>query len=131
MRGGGHTIADYKTARYTPGQETLLPIYHAQLNGYAYLGNRLGLSPVSKIVLVYMEPVTDPATASLPQSVNGQGFIMSLAARIVEVPLEPDKLIPTLLHKASTLHKLPSPPPSTKDCKDCPILSDMFRAISS
>jgi hypothetical protein len=131
MRDGGYTIADYKTARYTPGQETLMPIYQAQLNGYAYLGNRLGLSPVSKIALIYMEPVTDQVTASLPQSVNGQGFILPLAAKVVPVPLDPDNTITPLLQQAAALHKTPSPPPSTKDCRDCQSLSDMFRALQS
>jgi len=131
LRDGSYAIVDYKTARYTPGQEKMLPQYHAQLNGYAYLGNRLGFFPVSKIALVYMEPVTDQATASLPQSVNDKGFILSLAAKVVPVELEPDKVIPMLLQQASALYKLPSLPTSSKNCKDCQALSDMFRAISS
>ncbi len=131
MHDGGYVIADYKTARYTAGQDSLHPIYPPQLYGYAYLGNRLGFFPVSKIALVYMEPVTDQATASLPQSVNDKGFILSLAAKVVPAELEPDKVIPMLLQQASALYKLPSLPTSSKNCKDCQALSDMFRAISS
>ena len=48
MRDGSYTIVDYKTAKYTPGQERLLPIYRAQLNGYAFLGNRLDLGPLPR-----------------------------------------------------------------------------------
>ena len=38
MADGSHTIVDYKTAKYTPGQEKMLSVYEAQLNGYAYIG---------------------------------------------------------------------------------------------
>ena len=34
---GKIVIVDYKTARYTAGQDELLPIYEIQLNGYAYI----------------------------------------------------------------------------------------------
>jgi len=82
MRDGSYTIVDYKTAKYTPGQEKLLPLYRAQLNGYAYLGNRLNLNPVSQLALVYMEPVTDQDTAATPEVVDGRGFVMALSATV-------------------------------------------------
>jgi ATP-dependent exoDNAse (exonuclease V) beta subunit len=37
MKDVSYTIVDYKTAKYTKGQAALLPIYRAQLNGYAYI----------------------------------------------------------------------------------------------
>ena len=63
MADGSHTIVDYKTAKYTPGQEKMQAVYEAQLNGYAYIGERLALAPVSQLALIYMEPVTDAQTA--------------------------------------------------------------------
>ena len=119
MRDGSHTIVDYKTAKYTPGQEALLPIYIGQLNGYAYIGDRLELHPVSQLALVYMEPVTDAATAASPEVVDGDGFTMNLAATIVPVPLDPEGMISRLLARARAAHDAAEPPDSTPGCKDC------------
>jgi hypothetical protein len=125
MADGSYTIIDYKTARYTQGQDKLMPIYEAQLNGYAYLGNRLDFSPVAKIALIYMEPLTSIDIASSPNSVNGKGFLLSLAATIVPVALKPDQVIPPLLRQASALHRMSSPPASLEGCGDCQAVAQM------
>jgi hypothetical protein len=119
MRDGSYTIVDYKTARYTPNQEALLPVYIAQLNGYAYIANRLELGPVSQLALVYMEPVTDPASAAAPEHVDSRGFSMALSATVVSVPLDPDGMIPRLLARAKALYDLAHPPQVTPGCQDC------------
>ena len=119
MRDGSHTIVDYKTAKYTPGQETLLPIYISQLNGYAYIGNRLELRPVSQLALVYMEPVTDAATAASPEVVSDAGFTMGLSATVVPVKLDPEGTIPGLLARARAAHDAGEPPNATSGCKEC------------
>ncbi|MCZ6865926.1 MAG: PD-(D/E)XK nuclease family protein [Chloroflexi bacterium] len=119
MRDGSYTIVDYKTAKYTPGQERLLPIYRAQLNGYALLGNRLDLGPVTQIALVYMEPVTDQDTAALPEMVNGRGFTLGLSATVVPVDLDPDGMIPRLMRRAKEVYDLAAPPEPGDACKDC------------
>ena len=119
MRDGSYTIVDYKTAKYTPGQEKLLPIYRVQLNGYAFLGNRLGLGPVSQVALIYMEPVTDEDAAASPSVVDGRGFIMALSATVVPVKLEPDEIIPRLMRQAKEIYDLPLPPGPDPRCKDC------------
>ncbi|MBN1644072.1 MAG: hypothetical protein JW856_04575 [Dehalococcoidales bacterium] len=37
---GSYIIADYKTARFTPAQDKLLPMYQVQLNSYASIGEQ-------------------------------------------------------------------------------------------
>ncbi|MGC8479704.1 MAG: PD-(D/E)XK nuclease family protein [Candidatus Micrarchaeia archaeon] len=49
-------IFNYKTARYTEGQDKLLSIYKVQLNAYAYIIEKLELGTVSSLYLVYFEP---------------------------------------------------------------------------
>src|SRR6267154_2416329 len=56
-RGNGLAILDYKTARYTETQDELLPIYHAQLNCYAVISERIGLGETRWAGLAYYEPV--------------------------------------------------------------------------
>jgi len=51
-------IPDYKTARYTDGQDKLLPIYRGQLNAYRWLWAGMG-AEVRALPLIYCEPLTD------------------------------------------------------------------------
>jgi hypothetical protein len=46
-----YIIADYKTARFTPTQDSLLPMYEIQLNSYALIGEQYGLKPVTDLAL--------------------------------------------------------------------------------
>lgn len=119
MRGGSHTIVDYKTAKYTPGQEKLFDVYEAQLNGYAFIGNRMGFSPVNQLTLIYMEPISDSQTVQRPDVIDDTGFWMQLKATVVKVEIKPDSLIPTLLQKARKIHDMDRPPVGRSDCNDC------------
>ena len=42
----GIWIGDYKTARFTDTQDTLAPMYEAQLNGYVLIAEKIGLGSV-------------------------------------------------------------------------------------
>ena len=129
MADGSHTIVDYKTSKYTPGQAALINGYEAQLNAYAYIGQRLGLAPVSRLALVYMEPITDEGTAKMPHIVDDVGFAMGLGATVVPVKLRPDELIPPLLRKALAISDMESPPSGLPDCKDCQAVGTLVRAV--
>ena len=91
---GSYAIVDYKTTRYNPAYRSMFRAYRAQLNTYAYIAERVGLSPVSRLSLVYMEPATGEETAQEPKLVHGQGFSMDFHARVVPVDPEPERLIP-------------------------------------
>ena len=64
------------------------------MNAYAYIGERLSLSPVSRLAMMYMEPLTDEQTAGNPNLVDDEGFSMGFKANVVEVAVRPDELIP-------------------------------------
>ncbi|MSQ13599.1 MAG: hypothetical protein EXR47_05645 [Dehalococcoidia bacterium] len=129
LRDGSYAIVDYKTARYTPGQERMLPQYHAQLNGYAFIGNRLGLGPVSKLALVYMEPVTTGEPVQQAEVVDEAGFRLNLSATVVPVPLQPDTLIPPLLERARQLFATPRCPPGKDGCPNCAALAGLVASL--
>ena len=127
---GSHAIVDYKTSRYNPGNQGVFRIYRAQLNAYAWIGERLGLSPVSRLALVYMEPPAANGTEDTPEPVDADGFVMGFRARVVEVDLAPDRLIPPLLRHAASIHALPAAPEARRGCRDCTALDGLLAALS-
>jgi hypothetical protein len=131
MSDGSYTIVDYKTARHTKSQRGMLPWYRVQLNAYAYIGERLGFSPVSRLALVYMEPSTDEKTARDPRLVDELGFSMGFQASIVDVDLRPEELILPLLRKVREVGDMEGPPEGRPGCRDCDALHTLNEALGS
>jgi len=128
-RDGSYLIVDYKTAKFTGGQDRLLPMYEVQLNAYAAIGERSGLvAPVSGLALIYMEPVTHEQAASDAGNQRPDGFAMGFAAHIHPVALEPD-VIPTLLKRVAELVSLENPPAGRPGCEDCARLSGLLELL--
>ena len=130
MQDGSHTIIDYKTAKFTEYQDDLFPMYEAQLNAYAYIGERLDLKPVSKLALVYTEPVTGAAAAADDSNLTPEGFRMGFRARILEVEINPD-LVSRLLKTAASILQSASPSAGIDGCKDCAALASLLRLASA
>ncbi len=65
--------------KYTSAQDKLIPLYEAQLNGYALIGAERGLQPVVGLALIYMEPVTHNDAAKDDKNLRDDGFAMGLA----------------------------------------------------
>lgn len=130
MRDKTYTIVDYKTAKYTTDQEDMMPVYETQLNAYAYIGERNALSPVGRLALVYMEPVTDNDTAAKPRAVSKLGFRMEMTATIVDVENRADKLIPPLLRRVRRVFDMLACPPEGQGCKDCATLAELAQLIT-
>ena len=129
MSDGSFTIVDYKTARYTDAQRGMFREYEVQLNAYAYIGERLDLSPVRKLALVYMEPQTDEDTAHRPEAVDATGFSMGFRATVVPVDLKPEQYIPGLLEHARKVFELEAPPPKGEECGNCAALSSLLTQL--
>ncbi|UCB52048.1 MAG: PD-(D/E)XK nuclease family protein [Candidatus Zixiibacteriota bacterium] len=123
---GSHIVVDYKTAKFTKAQDSLLPLYEVQLNAYAYLGERQGFNPVSGLALVYMEPQTDLTLDQLDTLVKEEGFLMAFDGHVLEVSLQADKVIPPLLKEVRRIHDLESPPLSNEGCRDCQLLEGLI-----
>lgn len=124
MEDGSLHIVDYKTARLTPGQSEYLPIYEVQLNAYAYLAERIGLSPVRALSLIYMEPNGERDAGS------DAGPAMPFEAKRVPVNLRPDELIPPLLATARHTFDLAQPPTSKEACRDCALLDELLLGLA-
>lgn len=126
---GSYLIADYKTAKYTGRQDSLMPMYKVQLNAYAAIGEQRGLSPVSGLALIYMEPVTH--SDAVVDSINHRddGFAMGFAAYIHAVEVDSSS-IPSLLARVREIYELPSVPMGCIGCSDCQIMQRIFQIVS-
>lgn len=123
MADGSYHIVDYKTAKLTAGQAEYFPIYEVQLNAYAYLAERIGLSPVRGLSLIYMEPNAD-------QDAGGTaGPALPFKATRVPVDLKPDVLIPPLLEATRRSYDLTLPPTPTEGCEDCTRLDELVDGL--
>ena len=131
LHDGSYVIVDYKTSRYTPAQQGMFKNYEVQLNAYALIAERLAISPVSKLALVYMEPATDKETAQEPGLVDHQGFTMGFRAKIVEVELKQAMLLPPLLRKARSIWDMDTPPAGSTECKDCAALNGLLGSLGA
>ena len=130
LRDGSHVIVDYKTAKYTGAQDSLFPLYAAQLNAYALISEQCGPQPVSALALVYMEPVTDQAAAQADANHRSDGFAMGFAANIHPVTLNPGMVRP-LLRKAHEVYAAKAAPMRRTGCSDCNLLDELTSALQS
>jgi hypothetical protein len=125
MDDDSHLIVDYKTAKFTPHQDALFPMYEVQLNAYAVIGEQKGFSPVSGLALVYTEPVTEDATAAKDSNQSDSGFLMEFRAHFERVKLQP-KRIPPLLAQVREISDRKRPPAARTGCKDCALLEGLL-----
>ncbi len=127
---GSHYILDYKTAKFTKAQDSLLPLYEIQLNAYAYIGKRCGFDPISGLALVYMEPQTDLNQELLDSFIREEGFLMGFEGHVLQLKLEAEVRIPPLLKEVRRIFDLESPPPGNEECRDCKLLSQLIETAT-
>ncbi len=117
-------ILDLKTARFSDHQDSLLPMYRVQLNGYALIAESLGMGTVDALGLVYGEPPPNDANQGLDALVSDVGFSMPYKA--TAMPIELDRaLIPPLLRKAKDILEMESAPEGREGCKECRLVGEM------
>ena len=108
IKDNGYHIIDYKTAKFTQRQDELYPLYEVQLNCYAYLAEKYGYKPVTKLSLVYCQPNKDLE--------NDKDFKLGFETYTLEVNLDLD-IIPGLLLRAREILNQSKPPQAYHNCK--------------
>jgi hypothetical protein len=126
---GSYAILDYKTAKFTGNQDELMPMYDVQLNAYAYIGERTCFKPVSRLMLIYYEPVTEIKDGEVDEVVDGKGFRMAFVGKPVDIPKDTGK-IPKLLKKVRRIVDLPKPPKGVEECGDCEAVDELVALLS-
>ena len=105
---GSYHIVDYKTAKITRNQDELFPLYETQLNCYAFLAQRYGLEPVTRLSLIYCEPNEELDC--------DEDFKLSFKTCSVDVALNLEGIF-TLLINARKILDQPKPPFARDNCK--------------
>ena len=125
---GTLAILDYKTSRITKNADALAPIYHTQLNAYAYIAEAQGRGKVTSLALIYCEPQTKLEVTTQIDMIRPTAFLMpfKIAIRPVDVRLEE---IPKLLARADKIYSLERAPDLTEDCKDCAAFEDVAEKL--
>jgi len=108
LKDSSHHIVDYKTAKFTPKQDSLFPMYEVQLNAYAYAAPHHGFHPVSRLSLIYCEPQENLD--------NDLDFKLSFTTHVSEVDLK-QNIVPMLLKKAREIIDSKYPPEAILECK--------------
>ncbi|MBU4351138.1 PD-(D/E)XK nuclease family protein [Patescibacteria group bacterium] len=108
LEDNSYHIVDYKTAKFTDRQDELFPMYKVQLNAYAFLAEKYGLKPVSKLSLVYCQPKEELE--------NCQEFKLSFDIYQLAVELDLE-MVGYLLKKAREIVSLTEPPVPAHNCK--------------
>ncbi len=129
MADGTYTIADYKTAKFTENQDSLLPVYVTQLNSYALIAEAVGIAPISGLALIYFDPVTDDTAACAERHRLENGLGMSFSAHVKKITLDPSSIKP-LLAEARRIFDLESPPIGRIGCTDCNGVDQMKKLMS-
>ena len=119
LAGDSYLIADYKTSRYNPERFYTLRSYEIQLNAYAWIAESAGFSPVNRLALVFMEPVSDIEHAKSPHSIVCRGIQLRFNARIVPVKRRPESIVPPILEKVRSVANMSMPPAPRSGCRDC------------
>lgn len=121
-------IWDYKTSKFTAAQDSLLPLYKAQLNSYAHIAQKIGLSPVSGVGLIYYEPITDIVEITeeeLRELVLEDRFKMEFSAHMLEVELEPEGVVKPLMREVRRLGEMEEALEAREGCQDCRKLEEL------
>ena len=125
---GSYFIIDYKTAKYTGTQDHLIPMYEIQLNGYAFIAEQIGISPVSGLSLLYYEPATNIESSSIDLYILDSGFSMEFFGKVINIELDPTRVI-DLLQKAKALYDSESSPLGRDDCESCNLIDNLSLII--
>jgi hypothetical protein len=123
----GVTILDYKTARHTPTQEELTPMYEVQLNCYGVIAEKIGFGRVWGLGILYYQPLTELRDLDCESLIRDDRFFLQFSPKLKPVNIEPD-ILPPLLNRVREICDNAECPKGRPDCRDCNSLEGILRA---
>ena len=120
-------LGDYKTARYSSGQDRLLPLYRMQLLAYAFLLVKSGYKKPDAAALFYFQPPSDPTAPELRARTEKDGFVLPLSIEVVDIDLGNFKPITDLLGQARKIYDSEESPEGREKCWECMRMDRYFR----
>lgn len=118
LEDGTILIADYKVARLTGAQESIFPLYEAQLNAYAYLMGKRGEN-VSSLALIYLQPQRYRENPDFSVEICREKFTLHFDWTVKFVKKWDEGELETLVLKAGEILSLSAPPPGRDNCSGC------------
>lgn len=117
-------VIDFKSAYFDHGQQAILPLYAAQVNGYADIIEWHGTGKVNMLQLIYMQPVIDLQGNDYLTRQKWSGYYLAFKPNPVPIARE-EGLTLRLLAEFRSLADMPHPPKGNPECKDCALLDQM------
>jgi CRISPR/Cas system-associated exonuclease Cas4 (RecB family) len=116
---GSVSPVDYKTARFSNGQDALKPLYEAQLDAYSFLLEVKCRLTSDRGALVYFEPKGEAVT------LTKEGFTQPWIVHVVGIEVSGERT-KELLARARDIYDLDIPPDSRAECPDCDLLQKVL-----
>jgi len=129
MKDGRFFIIDYKTAKFTNTQDSLLPMYVVQLNSYAYIFEKIGMGEIGGLGLVYYEPQGNAPTVSFDTVLLEDGFDIPFRAHLKKIKLDSKKVVLPLLKVVRKYAEMEKVPKGRRGCEDCEVVERMIDSI--
>ena len=132
MPDGEDAVIDQKTAYFKDGNDPLRPMYEVQLNAYAYLANRVhpAFQKVTRAGFAYFEGQTEVHGANPIDSISESGQLVEFSAKIAEIEIDPENIIPPLLEEVSELLSQDEIPPDSAECNNCAMLAQYLEIVA-
>ena len=130
LRDGTYHVIDYKTARLSAAQDSMLPRYEVQLNAYSYISARIGIAPVEALTLLYLDPDTDLASSPQWLRRSHDDFLLGFTPKVKSVEIRPDSFIEDLLTQAASIHRLSIPPTPAGSCHNCTAVVNLVQLVT-
>ncbi|MGC8515230.1 MAG: PD-(D/E)XK nuclease family protein [Thermoplasmata archaeon] len=126
-----YTVADYKTARFTEAQRSMLPIYEAQVRAYAAMAKEAGLKPINSLLLIYLEPLTgdDSIADDIDRNPPGSGQLNLRLQPFTHSIKQNEFQVIRLLESADRILQLSEPPEPYDGCLNCRALKNLNELI--
>lgn len=126
---GSLCVVDYKTAKYKGADDPFMPVYEAQLWGYARLLESNGIGDVSSSALIYFENRLADYKESPLDLLSSEGLTVPFAVKIHEVEID-FKALNDLLKKFRQYADMTAPL-SACDCKTCDRVGRLFQIVKA
>ncbi len=124
---GSLFIADYKVAKWSDHQESLLPLYEYQAKAYAYLAEKNGYR-VSRLALIYFEPKSEFSPEDFVK-INRESLALHFVQSFKPVDKASAEEIEFIVKELGQLLLLPYPPEGKENCPGCKSFEEWMRGI--
>lgn len=119
------SIVEFKTARFTSAQMDIITQYELQLQTYAMLLREFQMKPISKLLLVYLEPHISDMDIEVKSQV-GETISLDFSPFVHSIKQNDYELF-SLIKKAVSIIQRDEPPQASPSCRDCNSLNNIIK----